>query len=424
MATGSSFNATLSLAGSEWVGPRLLAVVSVVNGMVTQQILDFIAAQKQVTGKAPGEVYLSQTQYDQLAKEMGVTSSTYKVWNIEGVKIMIVNYPIIPSIQEVPKVKVFDFAETEKKLIGELADFKTMEEFVVAAVQKASSAQSQLTGLAKDIALAEQNISKLKAHEETQAIGTALEEVLAHVKEPKVYHLSTSDDHGTPQALYETLNKRFHFDLDPCASDPMEAHEVPGESPLLPPAGVPLTAPLPPMLDPGTPTNSKCSIYFTPSTDGLSQNWFGRVFMNPPYTKGQIKVWIKKLVSEIESGRVDLGVALVAARTDTNWFHFASCYACEILFLHGRLTFEGSMNPAPFPSAILVFDKSKSHQVVRFWDWQEEKATLYAYQGPFAKAMALEHDYENKPKGIAKVVSLSQAKKQALQGGFFTGWEE
>lgn len=159
------------------------------------------------------------------------------------------------------------------------------------------------------------------------------------ISKPKVYHTSKTDDYETPDALYARLDDEFAFDLDPCACA----------------------------------SNAKCPIFFTPGDDGLQQHWFGRVYMNPPYS--QVKRWMEKLVEELLAGRIELGVALVAARTDTVWFQAAASLAREIRFLRGRLTFKGEPHPAPFPSAVLVFHLShpareEPPQIVRFWNWK------------------------------------------------------
>lgn len=181
----------------------------------------------------------------------------------------------------------------------------------------------------------------------------------------KVYHKSGSDEHGTPDALFDTLNQEFHFDLDVCAT---AAHEI-----LVPDTMTDVI-----QLDPG---NAKCPIYFTQDDDGLSQDWFGSVWMNPPYTKGQAGVWLTKLIHELMIGHITRGVALVAARPDTLWFQHAVSYAYAVRFLKGRLTFQGSVDPAPFPSAVLCFDKSKAVQEVKFWDWKSGMAVKYFQSG-------------------------------------------
>jgi phage N-6-adenine-methyltransferase len=157
----------------------------------------------------------------------------------------------------------------------------------------------------------------------------------------KVYHTSKSDLYSTPMALFTKLDQEFGFDLDVAA----------------------------------TPKNAKCPVYFTADDDGLAQQWFGKVFMNCPYS--QVSVWIQKLLKELVVGRIQVGVALTAARPDTAWFQTVASYACEIRFLKGRLTFEGQSNAAPFPSVVLVFDPAKKTQLVKFWDWQTGHAPVY-----------------------------------------------
>jgi site-specific DNA-methyltransferase (adenine-specific) len=56
----------------------------------------------------------------------------------------------------------------------------------------------------------------------------------------------------------------------------------------------------------------------------------------------------------------DLTVYLLPARTDTVWFHkFCLPLAKEIRFIKGRLRFGDQVNPAPFPSMVVVFRKEE-----------------------------------------------------------------
>jgi hypothetical protein len=89
--------------------------------------------------------------------------------------------------------------------------------------------------------------------------------------------------------------------------------------------------------------------------DGLSQDWNGRVYLNPPYGR-PIDGWIEKLVGEHEAGRVTEAIALVPARVDTEWFRrFDAFPRC---FPYGRLTFANADNPAPFPCAVVYLGKN------------------------------------------------------------------
>ena len=64
---------------------------------------------------------------------------------------------------------------------------------------------------------------------------------------------------------------------------------------------------------------------------GLQSNWFGRVWLNPPYS--EVEQWLEKLVSH---GR---GIALVFARLDTKWAQRIVPQATEVFLPKGRLRF-------------------------------------------------------------------------------------
>ena len=67
--------------------------------------------------------------------------------------------------------------------------------------------------------------------------------------------------------------------------------------------------------------------------DGLSQKWFGRVWLNPPYGRETFK-WLAKLA---EHGS---GIALIFARTETTGFHSEIWQKADsVFFFKGRLSF-------------------------------------------------------------------------------------
>lgn len=68
--------------------------------------------------------------------------------------------------------------------------------------------------------------------------------------------------------------------------------------------------------------------------DGLALPWFGRVWLNPPYSANVIGTWLERLA---DHGR---GIAMIFARTDTEAFFsgvWERAHAC--LFLRGRVYF-------------------------------------------------------------------------------------
>lgn len=129
---------------------------------------------------------------------------------------------------------------------------------------------------------------------------------------------------ATPQEFFDKYNQIYNFDIDVCAIS----------------------------------ENAKCSVYFTPEQDGLKQQWIGKCWMNPPYGR-TIKHWVKKAYESSVVGATV--VCLLPARTDTAWWH-DYCMKGDIHFIRGRLKFGGSKNPAPFPSAVVVF-KGKNNEV-------------------------------------------------------------
>jgi len=132
-----------------------------------------------------------------------------------------------------------------------------------------------------------------------------------------VHFSSQTDMWATPQEFFDKYNKQYGFQTDVCAIE----------------------------------ENAKCNVWYSPEVDGLSQDWHGVCWMNPPYGRGIIK-WVRKAYeSSLQGATV---VCLLPARTDTAWWH-DYCMKGQIEFIRGRLKFGGSKNSAPFPSAIVIF---------------------------------------------------------------------
>ena len=118
-------------------------------------------------------------------------------------------------------------------------------------------------------------------------------------------------------------------------------------------------------LDPCSPTSNRrkapvrALVHFTASDDGLSRDWFGRVYCNPPYGAG-IRNWTTKCRLSVESGQAEFVIALVPARCDTRWWHHDVAGHADVFMLRGRLAFGGGDTPAPFPSAVVCWGLSAS----------------------------------------------------------------
>lgn len=131
-----------------------------------------------------------------------------------------------------------------------------------------------------------------------------------------------SDHWATPPKMVAALELEFGpFDLDPCC----------------------------------VPDTAKAPTFYTPDVDGLSLPWFGRVFLNPPYSKPG--TWLEKAIAEVERpGGADLVVALLPASTDTRWFHSLVKDRAEIRFILGRVRFFGwQRTPITAPKAPSIY---------------------------------------------------------------------
>ena len=143
-----------------------------------------------------------------------------------------------------------------------------------------------------------------------------------------VHFSSKRMDWETPQKLFNELNEKYNFTIDVATNG----------------------------------KNSKLENFYTEKDNALNKKWKGRVFCNPPYGR-EIKKWVKKAYEESKKNYNEIIVLLIPARTDTSYWHdYIFNKANEINFIKGRLKFEldgKQFGAAPFPSAIIIFNKEK-----------------------------------------------------------------
>lgn len=129
--------------------------------------------------------------------------------------------------------------------------------------------------------------------------------------------IGASDEWYTPPAIFEALGIEFDFDPASGAGD-----FVPARRKIQRP------------------------------DDGLSADWYGRVWMNPPFggRNGQVP-WLRKFLDHGD------GIALVAARTSAWWFHEEAVKAETMLFPRGKTKFirpDGSLGKSPGTGVVLL----------------------------------------------------------------------
>jgi len=84
-----------------------------------------------------------------------------------------------------------------------------------------------------------------------------------------IHFMSQSDEYPTPDAIFQQINERYGpFDCD-CAA---------------------------------TAENAKCPKFWTIEDDALSKPWYGRDFLNAPYSK--IAAFVEHAIRETQSGCV------------------------------------------------------------------------------------------------------------------------
>lgn len=134
-----------------------------------------------------------------------------------------------------------------------------------------------------------------------------------------------SDVWLTPPEIIQALGP---FDLDPCAAPPPRPWATAERHIALP-------------------------------DDGLSAEWTGRVWLNPPYSREAAR-WLRKLAAHGE------GMALIFARTETIWFQetvWDAPTATAVLFIRDRLHFhhaDGTRAEANSgaPSVLVAYGRS------------------------------------------------------------------
>ncbi len=104
---------------------------------------------------------------------------------------------------------------------------------------------------------------------------------------------------------------------------------------------------------------AKCNKFYTPLDNGLIQDWSNDiVFMNPPYSRGNIDRWVKKAYEESLKG--SLVVALIPVSSSAKWWHKYIVNKANIIYIQGRVKFVGADSTAPFSSAIVIFGDNKN----------------------------------------------------------------
>jgi ParB family transcriptional regulator, chromosome partitioning protein len=86
----------------------------------------------------------------------------------------------------------------------------------------------------------------------------------------------------------------------------------------------------------------KASVFYTLSNSGLSRNWSGNVWLNPPFNN--VKSFVPHLLTNINNLWVTQAILLTHNCTDSRWWHMAADMAQAVCFTKGRLSFINATN--------------------------------------------------------------------------------
>ena len=140
---------------------------------------------------------------------------------------------------------------------------------------------------------------------------------------------SRSVEWYTPKYVFDALD--LDFDLDPC-SPPIHKYKT-----------------------------RAANHYVLPKNDGLIDQWFGKVWCNPPFGKG-IDKWVEKMYQH------NNGVLLVNVSALPNrWFHKYFDRYTAICFIKGRINFINGIdqsNGAPAHGQMLISFGNDTKQAV------------------------------------------------------------
>jgi hypothetical protein len=132
---------------------------------------------------------------------------------------------------------------------------------------------------------------------------------LWHPPKPMVSMFTGDHESYTPARIIEAVRKAMgSIDLDPASNE--GAQEI-----------------------------VQATEWYGVADDGLSREWHGNVFLNPPFEHPIIAKFIDKLCDEHLADNVEQAVLLTNNSTDTKWWRRAAEVSAGVCFTFGRINF-------------------------------------------------------------------------------------
>src|ERR1700677_1229101 len=83
----------------------------------------------------------------------------------------------------------------------------------------------------------------------------------------------------------------------------------------------------------------KANTYYTKAQDGLTKNWKGNVWMNPPFAAGLITAFVGKFIHHFKASDITSGIVLVNNATETRWFQELASVSSMVCYPSKRIRF-------------------------------------------------------------------------------------
>jgi hypothetical protein len=114
----------------------------------------------------------------------------------------------------------------------------------------------------------------------------------------------------------------------------------------------------------------KATRFFNNETNGLNQEWNGKIFLNPPYTQRGLKSFFGKLFDEITAERVTEAIILSHNYTDSPWCQDALRKADAVCFAKERITFlrPNGIADAPLQGSMFFYFGDHPEKFMRRFD--------------------------------------------------------
>lgn len=102
----------------------------------------------------------------------------------------------------------------------------------------------------------------------------------------------------------------------------------------------------------------KAEKYFTKDEDGLSKEWSGNVWLNPPYAQPLIDQFSEAVATKFSNGEIKQALILVNNATETEWFSRMAKLSAAICFPASRIKFidtKGDASGAPLQGQAILY---------------------------------------------------------------------